>query len=81
MTATDGGRSERAVLQTARLTLAIPVDDDLDAIFRVHSDPETYRHVPNTALTGRTAAAVLLRQWQQHWDDEGIGYRTVRLTG
>ena len=64
-------------LTTPRLTLRRPTPDDLDRLFEIHSNPETYRHLPNHAMTHVDQAAERLAQWIEHWQTYGFGYAAV----
>jgi len=65
-------------LGTARLVAWVPTAADEPAVWAVHSDPDTYRHVPSARLTRHEDAARLLSTWMDHWDRHGFGYATVR---
>lgn len=71
------GSNMMPVLTTDRLRLTVPEDSDVDAVFEIHSDPRTYQHRPDLVMRSRTEAVELLRQWQSHWADDGIGYFVV----
>ena len=64
-------------LPTPRLTLRRPVESDVDAIWRIHSDPLACAHNPGDAISTREAAAERLRSWDAHWERCGFGYFTV----
>ena len=64
-------------LSSPRLTLRRPTRDDLDRLFEIHSDPETYRHLPQNAMTHIDQAAERLAQWIEHWEAHGFGYAAV----
>jgi RimJ/RimL family protein N-acetyltransferase len=64
-------------LTTPRLVLRRPTPEDLDRLFEIHSDPETYRHLPQSAMTHIDQAAERLAQWIEHWDEHGFGYAAV----
>ena len=68
-------------LASARLTLCRPSLDDLDAVYAIHSNPETYRHLPTGAMTHLDQARQRLREWLQHWDEHGFGYAVVQPSG
>lgn len=65
------------MIRTERLTLERPNTRDIDDVLRIHG-PETYEHKPELAMRSRDEAKELVRSWQQHWDEDGIGYFTVR---
>ena len=64
-------------LTTPRLILRRPTPADLDRLFAIHSDPETYRHLPNHAMTRLDQAAERLAEWSEHWETHGFGYAVV----
>lgn len=66
-------------LSTTRLSLLRPAEDDIDAIFAVHSDPATCLHNPSDALGQRRDAEELYRAWNDLWERCGYGYWVVRL--
>nr|WP_311132539.1 GNAT family N-acetyltransferase [Nonomuraea gerenzanensis] len=68
-------------LLTARLSLRCPVQDDIDAIFAIHSDPATCLHNPSDALTRREETVELFQRWDDHWRRFGYGYWVVRRRG
>ncbi|MFF4576123.1 GNAT family N-acetyltransferase [Streptomyces sp. NPDC001410] len=76
----DGGTTFEE-LQTARLSLRRPVEADIDAIFAVHSDPETCSHNPSDALARFEEAEALYRRWDDQWRRHGYGYWVVRRHG
>jgi ribosomal-protein-alanine N-acetyltransferase len=65
---------------TERLLLCRPVDDDLDAVFLLHSDPATYAHNPTTPDLDVAASRRRLHGWIDDWSDHGFGYWSVRST-
>ena len=65
-------------LGTARLVAWVPTAADEPAVWAIHSDPDTYRHVPSARLTRPEDAARLLSTWMDHWNRYGFGYATVR---
>ncbi|HEU0239219.1 MAG TPA: GNAT family N-acetyltransferase [Micromonosporaceae bacterium] len=65
------------VLRTARLSLRRPTSADIDAIYRIHSDPRTYAHNPGDALSTREEAESLYQRWNEHWQQHGFGYWTI----
>ena len=61
-------------LLTARLALRRPSRVDLDAIWRIHSDPRACAHNPSDLLTAVGQAEELYVRWDQHWNRHGFGY-------
>ena len=66
-------------LTTPRLVLRRPTADDLARLFEIHSDPETYRHLPNHAMSHLDQAAERLAHWTEHWTAYDFGYAVVEL--
>ena len=64
-------------LTTSRLDLRRPTPEDLDRLFKIHSNPETYRHLPRHAMTHVDQAAERLAEWIDHWEAHGFGYAAV----
>lgn len=64
-------------LHTQRLSLSVPTDTDIDAIFAIHSDARTYEHRPELAMKTREEAVELARAWQANWRENQLGYYVV----
>ena len=70
------------MLETERLRLRRPTVDDVDALFLIHSDPRTYAHAPELAMSSRKDAMSLFLSWDASWNEDGCGYFIVeQLTG
>ena len=54
-----------------------PRDSDLEALFRIHSDPRTNVHWPEGALKELGQASKVLETMLDEWSHYGIGYWTV----
>ncbi|WP_181774015.1 GNAT family N-acetyltransferase [Amycolatopsis pittospori] len=65
-------------VRTDRLVLRRPDQDDLDAIFALHNDPEACEHNPSDMLETREDAELLLELWSHQWNRYGFGYWVVR---
>jgi ribosomal-protein-alanine N-acetyltransferase len=63
---------------TARLSLRRPTQEDVGAIFAIHSDPQVCVHNPSDALVTPAEAAKLFERWNDHWNRFGFGYWVVR---
>jgi RimJ/RimL family protein N-acetyltransferase len=63
--------------RTARLLLRRPRESDLDAVFAIHSDPETNRFNPAGPMATRKQAEASLQGFLTHWREEGFGYWAV----
>ena len=66
-------------LETARLLLRAPREEDLDAIYALHADPVTNRFSPGGPLHSPAAAAELLQGWLAHWRAQNFGYWAIAL--
>ena len=64
-------------LNTERLSLSVPTDADIDAVFAIHSDARSYEHRPELAMKSSEEAAELARSWQQSWSEKKLGYYVV----
>lgn len=64
-------------LHTPRLSMSVPTDADIDAIFAIHSDARTYEHRPELAMKTRDEAVELARSWQENWSKKQLGYYVV----
>ncbi|SCL70087.1 Protein N-acetyltransferase, RimJ/RimL family [Micromonospora citrea] len=71
-------RADDVELRTERLSLRRPLPADVDAIYRVHHDPEACAHNPADLLATRADAEDLYRRWDRHWRQHGFGYRVVQ---
>lgn len=67
------------VVRTQRLTLRRPVEGDVEAMFRIHGDPETYRFTPISPDPDRATSAETLGRWLQGWRENGYGYWAVLI--
>jgi len=63
---------------TARLSLRRSTPADTDAIYRIHSNPRACAHNPSDALANRLEAEDCDGRWQEHWQQHGFGYWTIR---
>lgn len=68
-------------LLTPRLSLRRPTRADIEAIYRIHSDPRACAHNLGDALADRQAAEDLFRRWDEHWQQHGFGYWTIHRRG
>ena len=64
-------------LHTPRLSMSVPTDADIDAVFAIHSDARTYEHRPELAMKTREEAVELTRAWQENWRVKKLGYYVV----
>lgn len=66
----------RERVETARLVLRRPLEQDAAFVLALLADPATTEHNPSDALEDRAGAEALLRRWSSHWD-AGLGYWIV----
>ncbi|MEV6847461.1 GNAT family N-acetyltransferase [Actinoplanes sp. NPDC051411] len=66
-------------MRTSRLDLRRPVEADIDAVWRIHTDPLACAHNPGDAISTRDEAVERWQSWDAHWERNGFGYFTVRL--
>lgn len=64
---------------TARLLLRRPVEDDVDAIFAISSDPRVWTHFPSLRHTERSTTETMVLRWIAGWDAVGTGTWVVCL--
>lgn len=69
------------MLVTRRLVLRRPVAADIASILAVHRDRQACAHNPADMLDSHAAAATRFRQWDEHWQRHGFGYRVVTEAG
>ncbi|MFF1877070.1 GNAT family N-acetyltransferase [Leifsonia sp. NPDC058230] len=60
-----------------RLLLRAVDEHDLDAVWRLHSDPAANRFIPAGPMTERAQAQERLAAWTDHWAVRGFGYWAV----
>lgn len=58
-----------------------PTSADLEAVYRIHADPETNRHNPAGPMRSRADARRRLTGWLADWRREGIGYWALESSG
>ena len=68
-------------VETARLVLRRPANDDLDDLHRIHGDPATWEHSPESIHTELAQSEDFLRRWLAHWRAHGFGYWAVEHEG
>lgn len=61
-------------LVTDRLVLRKPEYDDIDELYRIHSDPETNKYNPSGPHKNIEETKEMIHSWIQHWDEYGFGY-------
>jgi ribosomal-protein-alanine N-acetyltransferase len=60
-----------------RLLLRAVDARDLDAVWRLHSDPVANRFIPAGPMTDHVQAEERLAVWTEHWSLRGFGYWAV----
>jgi ribosomal-protein-alanine N-acetyltransferase len=66
-------------VRTDRLLLRAVGPDDLDAVFAIHSNPETYRFLPEAVTRSREESATQLHGWQREWREAAFGFWAVTV--
>ncbi|MEV7023431.1 GNAT family N-acetyltransferase [Kitasatospora sp. NPDC093558] len=70
--------AERTIVaETGRLLLTRPQDDDVEAVFAVHGDPETNRYNPYGPHRDRSESRAMLDTFLARWTRDGVGYCAV----
>lgn len=64
-------------LETERLRLRRPTEEDLDDVHEVHSDPRTNEYNPAGPVLDVERSRRMLNDWIEHWERHGFGYWTV----
>ncbi|MBO1756917.1 GNAT family N-acetyltransferase [Allobranchiibius sp. CTAmp26] len=67
------------VVTTARLTLRAASTDDVDALFPITSDPDTWQHAPDGRHRDRQTTRDWLTKAADRWDSDGLSYWIIRL--
>jgi RimJ/RimL family protein N-acetyltransferase len=63
---------------TDRLHLDLPTEADVDDLFAIHSDPDSWRHFPWGRHTERQQAVDMVSQSEKQFDLDGLGFWSVR---
>lgn len=58
-------------VRTARLMLRPPDDGDLSDLFRLHSDPAVWTHLPSGRHADLSTTQRMLDRFRQGWRDHG----------
>jgi hypothetical protein len=61
---------------TAHLHLDIAAEGDEADLFAIHSDPDTWRHVPSGVHTDPAESVAMVGQSRRQFDEDGLGYAT-----
>lgn len=67
-------------VQTARLLLRAVHPGDVDAVFAIHGNPETYRFHPDGVARSREESAAQLAGWQREWREFGFGFWAITVS-
>jgi len=76
---TDQLRAAFSPLRTERLLLRAVSEEDLDAVFAIHGNPETYRFHPPGVARSPNESAAQLGDWLRDWRELGFGFWAVTL--
>jgi RimJ/RimL family protein N-acetyltransferase len=69
------------IVLTERLELRAVAAEDVDALYRIKSDPETCRFLDSHRFEEPEAVAKWVERSQLSWQQQGLGYWTARLRG
>jgi ribosomal-protein-alanine N-acetyltransferase len=75
----DELRAAFTPVRTDRLLLRAVSDDDVDASFAIHGNPDTYHFHPAGVARSRAQSAEQLAEWRRAWHEQGLGFWAVRL--
>lgn len=75
----DQLRAAFTPVQTERLLLRAVNTADVDAVFAIHGNPETYRFHPDGVTRSREESAEQLAGWQREWHEVGFGFWAVTI--
>lgn len=64
-------------VQSERLLLREPVEQDASALFTIHADPQTNQYNPNGPMQNFSQAIEMLNRWRQDWQNDGFSYWCV----
>lgn len=67
------------MIETARLALRRPTEDDLDPLAAINADPEVMRYIADGQTKSRDETAAGLARAAQEWDERGFGMFSVDL--
>jgi RimJ/RimL family protein N-acetyltransferase len=68
-------------LETQRLVLRRPEDDDLDAVLGIHGDPEVMRYIGAGEPWSPQRAELGLSRWKAYWHADEFGMFVVTRRG
>jgi RimJ/RimL family protein N-acetyltransferase len=64
-------------LETERLELRPPREDDLDELLPVYGDADVMRYIAEGKPWSRERTQLAIRRWTSFWDDDGFGLFAV----
>jgi RimJ/RimL family protein N-acetyltransferase len=70
----DELRAALTPVRTDRLLVRAVGPGDVDAVFAIHGNPETYRFHPDGVTRSREESAAQLAGWQREWREVGFGF-------
>ena len=75
----DELRAAFTPVRTARLLLRAVSPGDVDAVFAIHGNRETYRFHPDGVARSREESAAQLAGWQREWREVGFGFWAITV--
>ncbi len=66
-------------VRTLRLILRKPLQEDLDTVFRIHSDSATHKFSRKGPHKSVDESRVLLNEWMEQWQKYGYGYWKISI--
>lgn len=51
----------------------------VEAVFKIQSDPETWRHLPEGVETDRVSNRLMVAEYERSWHEEGAGWWALAL--
>jgi RimJ/RimL family protein N-acetyltransferase len=69
------------VIATERLVLRKPHLDDVEALYRVYSDPEVMRYIGNGETFDRDQTRAWIEKALQRWEANGFGHFAIEQNG
>lgn len=79
VTTPDELRGAFTPVRTDRLLLRAVGPQDVDAVFAIHGNPETYRFHPGGVIRSREESAAQLAGWRREWHEVGFGFWAVAV--
>ncbi|NYE96637.1 RimJ/RimL family protein N-acetyltransferase [Psychromicrobium silvestre] len=64
---------------TERLDLSPLRPEDLDDLYQIYSDPETWQHLPSGRHTEPSRSLAMIESSERDWQESGVGRWAIRL--